>query len=174
MLNPPSSINKDGHHEGNLNAQVPNKFTDDKKIEDCNLENKKKNDDNNGSMHEDSTNPYDKYNNIFGTMNANLSPDKGNVMDISDDASSSRKMTETNKDKKTKKMHGLEARKEIVNWLLLHQDNKQKSNNILGAHSISTTGPEYRQEQLRAIRELKALTKQSQARVNNIKFQHFE
>ena len=55
-----------------MNSKIPNKFSKDKKIEDCNLENEKRNDDDNGSMYEDSTNPYDKFDNIFGTYNASL------------------------------------------------------------------------------------------------------
>ncbi|CAL1407492.1 unnamed protein product [Linum trigynum] len=59
----------------------------------------------------------------------------------------------------TSKTHGLEARKEIASWLLLHKNNKKREDNIFGAMNIVRNDPEYAAEQRKALRDLKAMNK---------------
>ncbi|CAN1804705.1 hypothetical protein LINPERHAP1_LOCUS24005 [Linum perenne] len=69
----------------------------------------------------------------------------------------------------TMQMHGLNARKEIVDWLLLHPNNKQRHNNIMGATTLLQMSPEFQLQRRKDMRALKALNKQAKESLRQAK-----
>ncbi|CAN1301206.1 hypothetical protein LINPERPRIM_LOCUS24848 [Linum perenne] len=66
------------------------------------------------------------------------------------------------------KMHGLDARKEISQWLLLHPSNKKRHDNVMGAQAVLHANPEYQAQRRKDIRAIKALTKQVKASLHRV------
>ncbi|CAN1781171.1 hypothetical protein LINPERHAP1_LOCUS15357 [Linum perenne] len=90
-----------GFPRRNFKSQDTNKGSIDEKMEDFEFKNQKidveKIVGDDGSMHGDSTNPYNKFDDIVGKYNAKMSYAKGNVKNISDDISSLKILSQGNK-----------------------------------------------------------------------------
>ncbi|CAN1241877.1 hypothetical protein LINPERPRIM_LOCUS5136, partial [Linum perenne] len=90
--------------EGFSNEKTPNAFPNDKETDRWDMKYQKSDAckilDDNDNKNEDSTNQYDRFDDIIGNYNENFSTKKQNIVELSDDASSPQKLAKPNEAKK--------------------------------------------------------------------------